>query len=271
MTLFSQWRHGWLGPGLMVLAACSSQNDSIDTPDVRPVSVAPAGIYEGTWTAAGGAQTAVTAFLGKGENTEKMMVFDADGARIASGVYTTVEAARSISWTARVFEPVTTTDEDSGTQTTTTGVTTLTGQGAYAEEDSVQLSFTRSTGGTGTLALSYDADAYETRSDVSLIQGDWGVLDAYGTATTRLSVDAGGGFSGSNADGCTYNGKFVVIAQQYNLYRVTLTTSCPGSSTSVITDGLASLLPAAAGESSPTLVAVANSDKAATLLRLEPL
>ena len=34
----------------LLLAACSSQDDTIDTPIVRPTSVAPAGIYEGDWT-----------------------------------------------------------------------------------------------------------------------------------------------------------------------------------------------------------------------------
>jgi hypothetical protein len=250
------------------LVACSSQNDTISTPVVRPPSVAPAGIYEGTWTStATGDSTAVTAFL---DSDETMMVFDADGALIASGVYATIEDARSISWTARVFEPVTSTDETTGETTTGTAITTLTAGGSYAEQASLLLTFTRSTGETGTLALNYDETAYESRSDVSLIQGSWGTKDAYGAATISLSVDAGGGFSGTDENNCSYSGRFSIITQQYNLYGVTLTSSCPGAATSSTTTGLATLK-AATSTSAKTLISVSTAQKAAVLLKLKPL
>lgn len=276
MTAFRRCQSTCAALLLVLLAACSSQDDAIDTPIVREESAAPAGIYEGTMTStATGDVIDVTAFV---DSAETFMLFDETGALIASGVYSTVQAARSINWSARIFSAGTTTDEDTGDVTPTTIITTLTAQGGYDEQSSLLLSYTQSTGDSGTLSLTYDKSAYETRSDVSLVQGTWGVKDAFGSPTTSIVIDAGGGFSGSDENDCTYTGKFEVVDQHYNLYSVTLSSQCTvaatdttsATMTTATTSGLATLKKSTTTTGASTLVIVSASSKLAVLWKLKP-
>ncbi|MGH8447582.1 MAG: hypothetical protein ACREVL_20130, partial [Solimonas sp.] len=254
---------------LAVAAGCSSQDDNIDTPIVRPVSIAPAGIYAGTWASTRtGVSKAVTVFV---DNKSTMMMFDDTGALIASGAYTTVEAARSINWSARVFVPGTETDPDTGETTATTVVTTLTAQGGYAEQASLLLSYAGSDGDSGTISVSYDKTAYETRSDVSLIQGNWGIKDAFGAATISIAINAGGSFFGTDVNNCNYSGSFTILDQQYNLYAVSVVTQCAGSAANSTTIGLATLKKPSGTTTTSTLVAVTANTSAALLWKLKPL
>ncbi|MFT4047666.1 MAG: hypothetical protein QM661_13370 [Solimonas sp.] len=258
MMFFAQCRRGAVGFTLMLAAGCGSQNDSITTPVVSSTSTAPAGVYEGTWTSAStGTSTDVTAFV---DSDDKMMLFDDTGALIASGAYSTVESASSISWTARLFE----------TSSSTTTITTLSGEGSYEKGSTILMTLTLSTGVTGVLSLTYDEDAYETKSDVTLIEGTWGIEDAYDATTLSLTVSSDGTFSGTDEDDCTYSGTFSIIDQAYNLYEVSLTTTCDSSSTSTTTTGLATLQAATTTAGDDTLVMVTASTSAAELLLLTP-
>ncbi|NKF23737.1 hypothetical protein [Solimonas marina] len=264
---------------LTLAAGCNSQDDNIDTPVVRTESSGPAGIYEGTMTSTdSGDVTDVTAFV---DDNETFMLFDSTGALIGSGIYTTVEAARSINWSARLFTTADTTDDTTGDTTSSTTITTLTAQGSYEEQASILVSYSESSGDSGTLSLTYDETAYETRSDVSLVQGTWGLKDAYGAVTSSITVDSGGSFSGSDDDDCTYSGSFTIVNQHYNLYDVTLDSTCSTStttdgtttttSTSSTTTGLATIQAATTASGTDTLVAVSASTKAAALWQLKPL
>ncbi|NGY03747.1 hypothetical protein [Solimonas terrae] len=266
---------------VLLIAACGSQDDSIETPIVRPTSAAPAGVYEGTLTDSQSTEN-VTAFL-NGDST--FMLFNADGSLIASGVYAKTDQARGLTWTARLFREVTipgtpddpsTPADESTDPTTGQAITSIVAGGTYDEQSAIQMTFTeRDASGasldSGSLALSYDSVAYESRSDVSLIQGSWGLKDQFGTPTTSISIDAGGTFSGADEDGCNYSGAFSVIDQHYNLYAVRLQTQCTGSATTVTTTGLATLKKAVTGSATPSLVSVSASSKLAVLWQLKPL
>lgn len=268
---------------MLLLAACSSQDDSIETPIVRPASAAPAGIYEGTLTRASATEN-VTAFL---NGDSSFTLFNADGSLIAAGAYTKTDKGRGLTWTSRLFtatiipgkidDPETPGIDESTAPMPGQVITTLVANGTYDEESSINMAFVESQPdgtpiGSGSLALTYDTAAYESRSDISLLGGEWGIKDRFGTPSTSVSIDpASGQFSGGDEDGCFYSGSFSVIDQHYNLYAVNMKTQCIGVEVTVATTGLAALKKATPTSATPTLQSVSASSKAAVLLQLKPL
>lgn len=270
---------------LLALGACNSQDDSIPTPVIRPSSVAPAGIYTGTWTStANGTTTAVTALI---DSDDRFMLYNADGSFIASGTYLRAEASRGLSVQARAYtltEVVPDEDEEEEEAETPTPeepvfetvITTFAAQGTYDEDDRILMTYV-STGNQdeGSLDLRYQKSRYESRSDLILLNGDWGLKDPFGVPTTTIYIDQGGSLSGQDEVGCLYSGTFSLIDQHYNLYRTQLRSQCPNSNGAPITastTGLATLVKSTAAVDGPSeLVSISVSSKAAVLLRLDPL
>lgn len=282
MTVFRLLKTLCVSCTVLLIGACGSQDDSIETPIVRPTSAAPAGVYEGTLTRATGTEV-VTAFV-NGDST--FMLFNPDGSLIAAGAYTKTQQGRGLIWTARLFTAVIipgqvddpdTPEDESTDPAPGQAITTLVANGSYDEQSAINMTFDESKPdgtpiGSGSLALTYAATAYESRSDISLIGGDWGIKDAFGTPTTSISIDpASGQYSGSDENGCFYSGQFSVIDQHYNLYAVSLKTQCTGVAVTVTTTGLATLKKASPTAANPTLQSVSASSKAAVLWQLKPL
>jgi hypothetical protein len=193
----------------LLLGACGSQMDNIDTPDVRPPSQAPAGIYEGTLSPEAGTPIQVTALV----DATRIFLFDAEGGFIASGLYNTSD--RNLNLQARTFERDT---------TSVLVVRTLTAQGGFDPEENILAAYTGDFG-TGTLTLDYLASAYERRSDLPLLAGTWVKRDAFGSDIVSLTIGQSGAISGSDAR-CSYSGQVALIDQPYNLYRVSLASQC---------------------------------------------
>lgn len=281
MSVFRLLKTACAMGALVWLAACGSQDDSIQTPIVRPTSAAPAGIYEGTLARASATED-VTALI---NGDSSFMLFNADGSLIASGAYTKTEQGRGLTWTARLYtaviipgevdDPDTPVDESTDPMPGQ-AITTLLANGSYDEESAINMTFIESKAdgtpiGSGSLALTYDAAAYESRSDTSLIQGDWGIKDIYGTPTTSVSISEGGQLSGGEEDGCFYSGQFSIIDQHYNLYAINLKTQCVGVEDTLTATGLATLKKATPTSAKTTLQIVTGSSKAAVLLQLNSL
>ncbi|MDM4771985.1 hypothetical protein [Solimonas sp. SE-A11] len=251
------------------LTACGSQMDSIDNPDTRPVSQAPAGIYEGRLSSTKtGVTQDVVAFLDS--DKKRFLVFTEDGKLVAGGLYTATSP--SLSWTAKVYRKVITTTKDPVTgadvTTTSTDVTTLQGQGGFEPEKSIQLTYTTSDNDFGSLTLAYSKLRYEQRSNLASLAGIWGIEDEFGLATTRYTISQDGQITGSDdKTKCTYQGSLTIIDLHYNLYRLSLSELC--GNTTISTIGLATLNQAP--NTTETIQGVAIASDSAVAFLLDPL
>lgn len=255
---------------LLALGGCGSQIDSIDTPDTRPTSPAPAGIYEGTlFSAQRNESLDVIAFLDGEQN--RVFAFTEDGELVIGGLYQATSPG--ISWTAKQFRQVTTTVEDEEGEEVTvpsTEITTLQAQGNFDPEVSMQLSYSASSNNPandpdiGSLVLSYSKLRYEQRSNLAdMLAGEWGIKDEFGFRLSSFTITNDGSVSGTDEDDCRYQGKFSIIDLKYNLYRLTLTQTC--GNTAVSGDGLATLNQTP-GQPQTILGVVASTNNAAVFL-----
>lgn len=230
----------------VLLTACSSQMDAIEAPVVRPVSTAPAGIYEGEQVSSrSGARLDMT-LLADGDG--RMLAYSADGTVIASGLYEV--NGRSLSWLARLFRRITEivepedpgdgTDPGEPEEVESTVVTTMDAIGGFEPEAQLLLNYSTAEGDSGSYSLEYQALRYEQRSDLPLLEGVWVVEDAFGAATASFSINQSGQLFGQTAENCNYSGNFALIDLRYNLYRISLTEQC--GNTSTLTSGLATVL-----------------------------
>lgn len=249
---------------LLALGGCGSQIDSIDTPDTRPTSPAPAGIYEGeVISTTSGATLDVVAFV---DGNRRMLMFTEDGVFIASGVYTANLTNMALS--ARVFRLVSVTDEE-GETAVETEISEMQAPGGFVPEDSIDLSYSESSGGTvrdiGSVALDYLKLQYEQRSDLPLLEGTWGQEDQFGTPVSSYSISQDGRVFGSDNAGCTYEGEFRLIDLHYNLYRLTMTQNC--GATRVTGTGMATLEQTLGAK--PRIIGAVATDQAATSFSLD--
>lgn len=251
------------------LSACGSQMDNIDSPDTRPVSQAPAGIYEGRFTSTKtGVTEDVVAFLDG--DKKRFMAFTEDGKLVAGGLYTATSP--NLSWTAKVYRKVTTTTKDpvSGADVTTTSteVTTLQGQGGFEPEKSIQLTYTTSDNDFGSLTLAYSKVRYEQRSNLASLAGTWGIEDEFGLATTKYTISQDGQITGrDDKTKCSYQGSLSIIDLHYNLYRLELSELCGNDTISSV--GLATLNQAP--NTTETIQGVVIATDAAVAFLLDPL
>jgi len=82
----------------------------------------------------------------------------------------------------------------------------------------------------GRIVLNY-LSTYEESSELSKLEGIWTFSQASSsgqTFTYTLTIDQDGMVFGSNTAGCVFNGKFIIIDSQYNVYRLLLETSLCG-------------------------------------------
>lgn len=252
-----------------LLNACGSQLDNIETPDVRPPSVAPAGIYSGTLSSvASGTTIDVEALV----DDDRLYLFDADGSLIGSGRYTTSD--RDINWQGRAFQQVgtDTVDEDDDE----TVVITFNAQGGFDPEAQILMSYTATNEGesgaidTGTLDLDYEETQYERRSDLPLVAGTWIEEDDFGAVTSYFTVSESGTIFGQSP-GCSYSGQLGLLDQPYNLYSALLSPQCGANTPNPQpppASGLATLRRASNGDL--TLVIVTTNGQGGSLLQLRP-
>lgn len=254
---------------VLLLSACGSQLDNIDPPDVRPPSVAPAGIYAGTLTSVASKTTvAVQALV----NDQRLYLFDADGSLIGSGRYTTSD--RDINWQGRAFRQLgaDTADEDDDRTVTIT----LNAQGGFDPEAQILMSYTATAEGqsgvidTGTLNLDYEEAQYERRSDLPLVAGTWIEEDDFGAVTSYFTVSDSGTIFGQSP-GCSYSGQLALIDQPYNLYSALLSPQCGANTPNPQPPpaaGLATLRRESNGDL--TLLIVTTNGDGGSLLELRP-
>lgn len=93
-------------------------------------------------------------------------------------------------------------------------------------------------GGTPTsnFAFTYD-DSYERASSLALISGTYSDTD--GAYTETYTIGSDGALTGSDTDGCVFNGQVSIIDSRYNAYDITLTISNCIATTTL--NGLAAL------------------------------
>lgn len=237
---------------VVLLGACSSQNDSIPTPLVRPVNPAPAGIYTGEFTSArDGASTTVTCFV---DGVDRALLFDETARLIQAGVYEV--SNRELSWLARSF----------ASDGADVSIATLSAQGSFEPQQTLLLAYDASDGDFGVISLSYEEGRYEVRSDLPLLAGTWVVEDEFGAVISSFSISQDGQLFGFDQAGCNYSGNFSLIDLHYNLYNLSLIEQC-GAETS-LEEGLATLLPVAPDQPVAELIGVTSSQSTASLLRL---
>lgn len=257
------FRPALLGVLILLLGACSSQMDDIDTPVVRPPSNAPAGIYEGEQISSRtGARMPVTV-LADGDG--RMLAYNEDGTVIASGLYQI--NSRSLSWLARQFRRVIEIVEPEPPaegeapgepeEVETTVVSTMEAIGSFEPETQLLLNYSTSDDDAGAYNLAYQALRYERRSDLPLLEGVWVVEDAFGAATASFSISQDGQLFGQTEDNCNFSGNFALIDLHYNLYRVNLTEQCGASN--LRTTGLATLVVPRTGPMRIEIVTVSAS------------
>lgn len=80
-------------------------------------------------------------------------------------------------------------------------------------------------GDSGSFTLIYNS-RYERDSSLALISGTWAMSDAGYILT--FTVNDNGTFTGSDSDGCVYNGTVSIINADYNAYRMNLVVSSCG-------------------------------------------
>ena len=96
--------------------------------------------------------------------------------------------------------------------------------GTVVAEAAINGSFETSYGSTGTITLAYDA-LTDKGSSLATTEGVWSLTR--GTYTLTLAIDINGVITGSDTDGCIYNGGGSIIDSSINIYRVgTTVTSC---------------------------------------------
>lgn len=255
--------------GLAWLSGCGSQIDTIEIPDVRPPSVAPAGIYSGTLTSVASGTTLEVDVL---VNDSRLYLYDAEGSLIASGRYSLSD--RDINWQGRAFiqTGTDTADPDDDAQL----VRTFNAQGGYDPETAILMSYTATNAGeagvvdSGTLAVDYQETQYERRSDLPLVAGTWIEEDDFGAVTSFFTVSEGGTIFGQSP-GCSYSGTLALIDQPYNLYSALLSAQCGNNTPNPQpppASGLATLRRAANGDL--TLVIVTTDGTGGSLLQLRP-
>ena len=89
---------------------------------------------------------------------------------------------------------------------------------------------------TSNFAFTYD-DSYERSSSLSKISGTYS--DTTGSYTETYTIGTDGALTGSDTDGCVYNGQVSIIDASYNAYDIVLTASnCVATTTF---NGLAAL------------------------------
>jgi len=96
--------------------------------------------------------------------------------------------------------------------------------GIAVTEAALNGSFSTSYGSTGTISLAYDPIT-DRGSSLATTEGIWSLTR--GAYTLTLAIDINGMITGSDTDGCLYNGNGSVIDPSKNIYRVdTTVTSC---------------------------------------------
>lgn len=97
-------------------------------------------------------------------------------------------------------------------------------EGSITTQDSMSGSYSASTGETGSISLDFQ-DFYNRTAEVSKMTGTW--TSNINGVNHSLTFDANQEVTGQSGDGCTYNGSYTIPDPDHNLYRATVTESCP--------------------------------------------
>jgi hypothetical protein len=103
-------------------------------------------------------------------------------------------------------------------------ISTSTLTGTISTASSISGTFTSSDGGSGSFSLAYDPITARGAS-LATTDDNWTATD--GIYTMTLSIDATGQLTGSDTDGCVFNGSVSVLDPAVNIYGIDVTaTSC---------------------------------------------
>ncbi|MGB5259922.1 MAG: hypothetical protein WBO34_05295 [Gammaproteobacteria bacterium] len=166
----------------------------------------PMGLWDGTFTETGFGTGNLTGLLINGE----LFFISTDADSVHAGTYNVIY--NSISGTADLYQ----------INGALFGTSTL--SGTVTTGASLTGNFSTSYGSIGTFNLAYDP-VTDRGSSLATTNAVWSATN--GLYTITLAIDINGMITGSDTDGCVYNGAGSIIDAGKNIYRVNITvTSC---------------------------------------------
>lgn len=189
----------------LLLGACGGGGSSSGVIGVVPVAVAT-GVWQGTITENGVGTFDVTGLIYENE----LRFISVDAGVLYEGTITVSGSG---------FTATTNIAIDGGV------ISTSTLTGSISTASSITGTFTSSNGASGSFALTYDP---LTTRGASLATTDaiWSATD--GLYTISVAIDANGLLTGSDTDGCVFNGAVAVLDPAVNIYGISLTASFCG-------------------------------------------
>lgn len=188
----------------LVLAACGGGGSSSDTPGAVTTSDAT-GIWQGTITQSGIGTFAVVGLIYGND----LRFISVDAGVLYEGTLTI---------TGTNFTATTTNIDINGGVASTSTLT-----GTIITASSITGTFTSSDGGSGSFSLTYDPITTRGAS-LATTDGNWSATDGMGYTMT-LSIDANGLLTGSDTDGCVFNGTVAVLDPAVNIYGIAVDVS----------------------------------------------
>lgn len=254
---------------LLGAAACNSDVDDIDVPDLDPPERGPVGVYTGRTTFQSSPDAVDTTALV--DSTGRIVLLADDRSFLVSGLYET--AGRGITSAVRFHLPpgldAPPELEPGEEPPDTTRIGDLVG--SFGPSSDLTATYLREDGEAGAVNLTWRA---QTRlgSRLERLEGTWAEPDTFGDNLTRLTFDEQGMFSGVDRDDCLYtNGEVSIIDFDNNLYRVEFSRNCPNQQRPESFVGLATRLETeVGGRVTLELVIGAANTVRAVLLRMIP-
>lgn len=243
-----------------LLGGCNSQVDSFEVPDVRTPVVSPAGVFFGRTTFQSSPREIDTTALIDVNN--RLMLIADDSSFLATGLYETT--GRGFTAQAR-FHTFRRGD------TSTTDPIAADFVGTYEPEEELTGTYIRADGEAGSINLTYQFQTLRG-SKLTNLEGDWVEPDPFGDNLTLFSFDGGGGFFGTDRNGCNYiNARVNLIDTRFNVYRVQFNRSCVGDLVATPFSGLLTQLETVVGGRTTLQLVIGASNRAdAVIFRLIP-
>ena len=192
---------------VVILSGCGGGGGGSSASAASSVNATPTGVWDGTFTENGVGAFAITGII----SGNQLVFISLDGGAIYEGTI----SVNGTSFTA------TTTDYAIGGEVFSTSNLS----GTIQRRSSITGTYTSSNGATGSFSLTYDS-VTDRGSSLSVTDGNWTATDVGVTLT--FSIISTGDLTGSDTDGCIYNGTVNIIDASVNIYRLTIAVSSCG-------------------------------------------
>jgi hypothetical protein len=200
---------------VLTLSACGGGSSSGGSNTASPAQSA-GGIWTGMVTNVDGTSYDAAGFIT--ESGELRFITD-DGEQ-TTGTITVTGGQHTASLTS--YAPF-------GTVFTQNGVSVISGTASGALQERSTFSGTTTFAGveTSSFSFTYD-DIYERDSTLAVISGIYSDSDGLGYTET-YTIDSAGTITGSDTDGCIFNGSVSILNSNYNMYRINLSVDNCGN------------------------------------------